>query len=304
MVLSLEVSQQVQSSSLMQANTADACAPHNKGYFNTVGTKEGWAPSQFTSSRSNRATAKQTANDFMDEEDLESIRATQKVAVNQDFDILGGTQSELAAKAGPSSEAFLLNMVQPGKDKIGEKLLRKMGWREGQGVGPRVSAKARRRQAKELGLRLDLEEEDDAMVDKHLFAPLDRPLVLYPEKTNVWGLGYRTGATLVDSIGSTSDVKGKSRMKAGHLQEGTSSTPLGGAFGISALEDADEDDCSVYDTSARGSGQRIMDLDDDDNGPSSYEISRKTRSNRPEAVQKVRTSYLHSACADVDFAVT
>lgn len=231
----------------------------------------------------------------MDEEDLESMRSQQKVAVNQEFDILGGTQAEMQAKAGPSSEAFLLNMVQPGASKIGEKLLRKMGWREGQGIGPRISAKARRRQAKELGIRLDLEEEDDAMVDKHLFAPLDRPLVLYPEKTNAWGLGYKAGATLVDSIGSTSDVKGKSRMKAGHVPEGTSSTPLGGAFGIGALEDADEDDYSVYDTSAKGNGQRIMDLDDDDNGPSSYEISRKGKSSRLEAVQKVSRCICDSA---------
>lgn len=179
------------------------------GYFNTVGTKEGWAPSQFTSSRSNRAKAQQTAEDFMDEEDLDSIRSTQKLSVNKEFDILGGTQAELAGKASTSD--VLMNMIQPGKDKIGEKLLRKMGWREGQGVGPRVSAKARRRQAKELNVKLDMEEEDDDLTAKHFFAPLDRPLVLYPEKTNSWGLGYKTGATLVDSIGSSSDIKAKAR---------------------------------------------------------------------------------------------
>ena len=41
------------------------------GYFNTVGTKEGWAPSSFVSSRDARASAKQSIEDFMDHEDRE-----------------------------------------------------------------------------------------------------------------------------------------------------------------------------------------------------------------------------------------
>ncbi|KAJ1676438.1 hypothetical protein EV182_008193, partial [Spiromyces aspiralis] len=42
------------------------------GYFNTVGSKEGWTPSQFVSSRTNRAQPQQgmRPEDFMDEEDL------------------------------------------------------------------------------------------------------------------------------------------------------------------------------------------------------------------------------------------
>jgi len=39
------------------------------GYFNSVGSKEGWAPSTFKSSRSDRPTFKtQNAHDFMDDE--------------------------------------------------------------------------------------------------------------------------------------------------------------------------------------------------------------------------------------------
>ena len=41
------------------------------GYFNTVGSKEGWTPAAFVSSRSNRAKiAEQRAEDFMDAEDI------------------------------------------------------------------------------------------------------------------------------------------------------------------------------------------------------------------------------------------
>jgi G patch domain-containing protein 1 len=39
------------------------------GYWNTVGSKEGWTPSTFKSTRANRfATKSQHAQDFMDEE--------------------------------------------------------------------------------------------------------------------------------------------------------------------------------------------------------------------------------------------
>ncbi|KAI2590170.1 GPATCH1 isoform 2 [Pan troglodytes] len=43
------------------------------GYFNTVGSKEGWTPSTFVSSRQNRADKSVLGpEDFMDEEILES----------------------------------------------------------------------------------------------------------------------------------------------------------------------------------------------------------------------------------------
>jgi hypothetical protein len=41
------------------------------GYYNTVGTKEGWTPQTFTSSRKNRAEMKkQSIYSFLDEEDI------------------------------------------------------------------------------------------------------------------------------------------------------------------------------------------------------------------------------------------
>ncbi|KAG8221066.1 hypothetical protein J3R82DRAFT_2581 [Butyriboletus roseoflavus] len=54
------------------------------GYFNSVGSKEGWTPSTFVSSRSDRAKA-QTARpeDFMDE-DLTELRADQKLVGGHD----------------------------------------------------------------------------------------------------------------------------------------------------------------------------------------------------------------------------
>jgi hypothetical protein len=45
------------------------------GYFNTVGSKEGWAPSTFVSSRAQRANLQQRPEDFMDDDDF-SVRRT------------------------------------------------------------------------------------------------------------------------------------------------------------------------------------------------------------------------------------
>lgn len=71
-----------------------------------------------------------------------------------------------------------------------------MGWREGQGVGPRLTLLQRRAQAKELGITLDDDGEggDDEEARKHYYAPLDRPLALMEEvgvaTDRGWGLGY------------------------------------------------------------------------------------------------------------------
>eukprot|EP00965_Chrysotila_dentata_P108109 3570376-Pleurochrysis_carterae.AAC.1 len=45
------------------------------GYYNTVGSEEGWAPTEWRSSRSDRGTrAQQSVDDFMDEEDRAEAR--------------------------------------------------------------------------------------------------------------------------------------------------------------------------------------------------------------------------------------
>lgn len=58
------------------------------GFFNTVGSLEGWKPQEFKSSRSDKADVKQTKpQDYMDDEDLgefgiapQAVRATEEFA--------------------------------------------------------------------------------------------------------------------------------------------------------------------------------------------------------------------------------
>lgn len=59
------------------------------GYFNSVGSAEGWKPSTFVSSRDARASKVQRAEDFMDDEDLEALRESQSLRTKE-----GGDEDE------------------------------------------------------------------------------------------------------------------------------------------------------------------------------------------------------------------
>src|SRR5699024_10847939 len=68
-------------------------------YFNTVGSKEGWTPSQFKSSRESRREVdpSRTLNlpqAFMDEEDLADVAESQKLGTSQSFTGISGRQDD------------------------------------------------------------------------------------------------------------------------------------------------------------------------------------------------------------------
>ena len=116
------------------------------GYFNTVGTKEGWQPSTFVSSRSKKM--EQTAQrpeDFMDEEDIGEFGiAPKRIITKEKFSVLDRepqirkrvVEADDALRVIPG-EPVLQGLVLPVKMSVGVELLKKMGWKEGQGIGPR-----------------------------------------------------------------------------------------------------------------------------------------------------------------------
>ncbi|KAL6532036.1 hypothetical protein OROGR_014006 [Orobanche gracilis] len=68
------------------------------GYYNTVGSKEGWTPQSFTSSRKNRAEVKQQSIfNFLDEDEQAELEG-RSLGTATLFDTFGLTAAELARK--------------------------------------------------------------------------------------------------------------------------------------------------------------------------------------------------------------
>ncbi|KAJ7311927.1 hypothetical protein JRQ81_006247 [Phrynocephalus forsythii] len=248
------------------------------GYFNTVGSKEGWAPSSFVSSRQKRAEKTVLGpEDFMDEEDLgehgiapKEIRVTDEYA-SKSKEKIKEKARQIARIAGPIPGATVLDeYIAPPKMTVGVDLLRKMGWKEGQGVGPRVKRKPRKQNlepaVKIYGCALppgseDSEEEDEYTPENVTFAPKDiMPVDLTP-KDNVHGLGYK-------GLDPTKVLFGVSEEHLNLLSPTSENSALlrdvqhskgrklgisGQAFGVGALEEEDDDiyateSLSKYDT--------------------------------------------------------
>ncbi|KAJ3291007.1 hypothetical protein HK104_006374 [Borealophlyctis nickersoniae] len=255
------------------------------GYFNTVGSKEGWQPSQFVSSRAARG-AKPDARpeDFMDDEDLMELKGAKQVAPTDDFDVLGGTERELARRravtnkmAEENSAALPLpgrvidDLVGPAKDPVGTKLLRQMGWREGHGVGPRAKRKRRS------------DEEDDMHAAEHLFAPKDTTVVRVMAKTDVYGIGYNPFrnapefATRKDGWGAEEHEGGGNISSGQRGQKEPRKQTGNGGFGLGIFEDDDDED--VYASNAV-TFDTIIDDDEDSFIPARF---RKPQSQIPKS---------------------
>ncbi|KAF1531791.1 G patch domain-containing protein 1, partial [Eudyptes sclateri] len=252
------------------------------GYFNTVGTKEGWTPSAFVSSRQKRADRTILGpEDFMDEEDLSEFGIAPKDITTTD-DFASKAKDRIKEKARqiagvvaaiPGTTAFD-DLIGPSKITVGVELLRKMGWKEGQGIGPRVKRKPRRQKpdpaVKVYGCALppglsegSEDEEDEYQPENVTFAPKDvMPVDLTP-KENVHGLGYKG----LDPSQALFGVSGRQHLNLftggsedtsnllGDLRhsKGRKLGITGQAFGVGALEEEDDDiyateTLSKYDT--------------------------------------------------------
>ena len=118
---------------------------NNKLTINNLiqGSKEGWTPSTFQSSRSNRAERRghQRPEDFMDDEDGLLGR---ELEAQLPYDTLGDVSKTLLRKQaekqaeGSSIPGIIVDeLLAPSAVSIGKKLLEMMGWKEGVGVGSR-----------------------------------------------------------------------------------------------------------------------------------------------------------------------
>ncbi|KAI1437126.1 DUF1604-domain-containing protein [Xylaria sp. CBS 124048] len=235
------------------------------GYFNTVGSKEGWTPSTFVSSRSNRhkdganpATQqkKQRVEDFMDEEDLADAAEAEKLQTAREFTGTGSAKDDGVRRGG------LAELFRVQGDTMGIKLLRRMGWKDGQGIGPKVRRKARLNTDSVPGATHDGSET-------YLFAPDNVSMIAFARKRDQKGLGYE-GESRLTPIGNTStpeagessdeDTLGAPIRRPGlqkRKEEKKSKFGKGG-IGIGILNDTGSDDEDPYEIGPKISYNRVI----------------------------------------------
>ncbi|KAG0210191.1 hypothetical protein BGX33_005097 [Mortierella sp. NVP41] len=217
-----------------------------------------WTPSEFVSSRGSRSETKTARpEDFMDEEDKQAgslmhfvrhvpmLSDATRLAATEDFGTLGSTQRELARKRaaarsmqasgsvlGALPDALIDDLIIPSSELIGVRLLKRMGWRQGQGIGPRVS---RRQRKPEDGPYSD----DDTPVNA-TFAPIDSAVILFAHKANHFGLGFDP----YKDAPEFNHLK-QAQSESGYLSTVGSRVPKTG-FGFGVLGDSDDEDDDVY----------------------------------------------------------
>ncbi|KAL7643320.1 UNVERIFIED_CONTAM: hypothetical protein RMT77_006612 [Armadillidium vulgare] len=233
------------------------------GYFNSVGTKEGWTPSTFVSSRSKRAEQKLNRDpvSFMDEEDISYFGiASRKIQTSSKFEDPAenfNKRKRTDDDSGPiPGQPVLHDLLKPVNMTMGMKFLIKLGWRPGQGIGPRLSkqAKIKARRFKNANSCTETQnstDSDDTDTDAFSsldFAPDDVEDSLFVNiKSDLFGLGYEP-LERTNVLGFNSEPSSSFRM----TEKNKKLSIRGQAFGVGAFEEEDEDiytkeDMSDYD---------------------------------------------------------
>ncbi|XP_066370151.1 G patch domain-containing protein TGH homolog [Miscanthus floridulus] len=248
------------------------------GFYNTVGSKEGWTPQTFTSSRKNRAElTKQSLYNFLDEEDIKDMGGN-ALETSQQYDTFGFTAAEYARKQASKEQKERPSaipgpipdeLVVPTTNSIGVTLLMKMGWRQGRSIrdSHADSLYESRRNARKAFLALsgakDDEDQDQSAenpsLDKAVVGSVEEipvsgntPVYVLHPKQDFHGLGYdpfkhapefRDRKTLQKS--RERDHKRNDVSMRGNLLISNSGHYAPG-FGIGALEELDVEDEDIY----------------------------------------------------------
>jgi len=237
------------------------------GHFNTVDTPQGWTPLQFKSSRDSKTDKKeQKPEDFMDDEDFSAFgfapHALKTKSSFQSSDESSRSKVNQVEKPGGVLAPVLSQLIQPARSSVGERLLRKQGWKPGQGIGPK-SNKKQKQDRKASFVKTyggdNYEENDDPNLDKYkdfLFAPDDLPVYAAYPKENLFGIGYR-GLDRPGMPAGGMSTQGFN-VKSGVSRKKFSIT--GEAFGVGAYEEEDDD---VYNRNDMGDYDYSLDVGGD-----------------------------------------
>lgn len=181
----------------------------------------------------------------MDEEDIADAEEARKVQTTDSFVGLGSTTEE-KSRNGP-----LMDILKTSGETMGVKLLRKMGWRDGQGVGPRVRRKAR--------FDGEGEPDDRNAQESHAFAPENSEMIAFVKKNDRKGLGFEGEDRLGDTMflqqprnsprpanTEGDDEENGIGTKSENIKNKKKKPLARGGFGVGILNDNGSDDEDAY----------------------------------------------------------
>ncbi|KAE9602246.1 hypothetical protein Lal_00050213 [Lupinus albus] len=256
---------------------------YSAGYYNTVGSKEGWAPQSFTSSRKNRAEVRQQdILNFLDDDEKAELEG-RFLGMSSQFDTFGSTAAEVARKEaekeqkqrpsiipGPVPDEIVL----PATESVGVKLLLKMGWTRGRSIKDSHADALydARRQGRRALLAFSSDDpkvkisgsepiKDDSeifpepSVNDDIQSAKSTPVYVLNPKQDLYGLGFdpykyapefreKKRSRISSKMGSGYSKNFSSRDSLFGLKSGKSAP----GFGIGALEELDVEDEDVYAT--------------------------------------------------------
>lgn len=191
----------------------------------------------------------------MDEEDLADATEAQKIETSQAFAGLGSSSQPGIGSGG------LMGIFRATGDSMGTKLLRRMGWKDGQGIGPKIRRRA----------QLDMQNAGasasaDFGGETYLFAPENAPMVQFVRKTDRKGLGHH-GESRLPALRQDIDEEDEDESSmSGTGRNGTSLLTMGrpkpktksGGIGVGILNDDGSDEEDPYEIGPKIKYNRVI----------------------------------------------
>ncbi|KAI8101557.1 hypothetical protein M9435_001661 [Picochlorum sp. BPE23] len=202
------------------------------GYWNTVGSAEGWEPATFKSSRDDRTKAQtQSIEQFLDDDELEEYNRT-TLETRAQYDTFGRAAKEEESQRMEQQESGSIPllvpdiMITPVSEGVGVRLLLRMGWRQGKGLEAKDEQEAQRLMQGATSLQ-------DIQHLKGLLRVENVSVRKIEAKSDTFGLGY-------DPFQGAEEFRhAKQRGEQSAQQSGRGRRGRGVAFGTGVL---DEDD--------------------------------------------------------------
>ncbi|XP_050293213.1 G patch domain-containing protein 1 homolog [Anthonomus grandis grandis] len=206
------------------------------GFFNTVGSLEGWTPKEFKSSRSEKTShLSQKPEDFMDDEDLgEDGFAPQVVRATNEYNTSRKRKKQVFSEGPIPGEPVLHNIFSSGNETIGYMLLKNLRLKDHKKQKESGSERT-------YGCQMPKPDESDIIFkeENQYQIPAIYKDFLKTPKTNTFGLGYSGLDKSQFSLFSTEEKQSSKLMMTDKNNKKLSIS--GQAFGVGAFEDEDDD---------------------------------------------------------------